>query len=75
MVNNLAEVVAAGNLVLDLAENLADFVLDRVWTTGFLFETVQIGKQLQVHIGDQIIAGLRIIVIKGAIFFLWRGPG
>jgi hypothetical protein len=35
VIDDLAQVVAALNLVLDLTEYLADLVFDRVWTVAF----------------------------------------
>ena len=40
VVDDFAEVVAAGDLVFDLAENLADLVFDGVRAGGFGGETV-----------------------------------
>ena len=57
MVDDLAQVVAAVNLVLDLAEDLADLVLDGVRPAGLLFEAVQVGEQLAVYEIPQIVAG------------------
>ena len=46
VVDDLAEVVAALNLVLDLAEDLTDLVLDGVRPAGLLLEAVQVGEEL-----------------------------
>ena len=48
MVDDLAQVVAALDLVFDLAEDLADFVLDGVRPGGLLLEAVQIGEELRL---------------------------
>ncbi len=44
VVDDLAEVVAALDSVLEFAEDLANLVLDRVRAAGLLFEAVQIGE-------------------------------
>jgi hypothetical protein len=46
MVDDLAQVVAALNLVLDLAENLPNLVFDGVRAARLLLEAVQVGKEL-----------------------------
>ena len=48
MVDDLTQVVAALNAVLDLAEDLADLVLNSVRTSGFGFEALQVGKQFLI---------------------------
>jgi len=48
VVDDIAQVVAAGNLVFDLPENLADFVLDGVRAGGPLREALEIGKELLI---------------------------
>jgi hypothetical protein len=57
VVDDLAEVVAALNLVLDLAEYLSDFVFDGVGAGRFLLEFVQVGKELCVHKVAEIVTG------------------
>ena len=74
MLDNLAQVVTALNLVFDLAENLPDLVFDSVWPAGLLFKTVQIGKELAVHEVAKVIAGFRFVVVNLAILVLGRGP-
>ena len=46
VVDDLAQVVAALNLVFDLAEDFADLVFDGVRPGGLLLEAVQVGKEL-----------------------------
>ena len=48
VINGFAQVVAAVNLVFDLAKNLADLVFNRVRTTRPLFEAVEIRDELLV---------------------------
>ena len=74
VVDDLAEVVAAGDLVLDLAEDLADLVLDGVRPAGLLLEAVQVGEQLLVDEVAQVVAGHRLVVVELAVLALGRGP-
>jgi hypothetical protein len=74
VVDDLAQVVAALNLIFYLAENLTDFVFDGVRPAGLLLKTVQIGKELAVDEVAQVIAGLRFIVVNLAVLALGRGP-
>jgi hypothetical protein len=48
MVDDFTKVVAAGDLVVDLAEDLTYFVFNRVRPAGLLFESMQVGKELLV---------------------------
>jgi integrase len=48
VVDDLAKVVTALNLVLDLAEYLADLVFKRIWATCLCRKAVQIRKELGV---------------------------
>ena len=74
VVDDLAQVVAALDLVFDLAEDFADLVFDGVRPGGPLLEAVQIGKELQRDELVQIAAGQCDIVIQRAVFALRRGP-
>ena len=74
VVDDLAQVVAAVNLVLDLAENLADLVLDGVRPGGPLLEAVQVGKELAVDEVAQVVAGQRTVVVELAVGALGGGP-
>ena len=74
MVDDLAEVVAALNLVFDLAENLADLVLDGVRPAGLLLEAVQIGKELDVDEIAEIIARHHLVVVDLAVLSFRCGP-
>lgn len=58
VVEDLAQVVAALDLVLDLPENLPDLVFDRVRPAGLLLEPMQIRKELAVDEVPQVIARL-----------------
>jgi uncharacterized protein with PhoU and TrkA domain len=57
VVDDLAQVVAALDLVLDLAEDLADLVFDGVRPAGLLLEAVQVGEELPVDEVAQVVAG------------------
>jgi hypothetical protein len=48
VVDDLAQVVAALDLVLDLAEDFADLVFDGVRPGGLLLEAVQVGKSFRL---------------------------
>jgi hypothetical protein len=74
MVDDLAEVVAALDLVLDLAEDLADLEFDGVRPGRLLLEAVQVGEELAVDEVAQIIAGLGLVVVDLAVFVLRGGP-
>ena len=45
--DNLAEIVAAVDLILGFAKNFTNLVFDGVWSRSPPFETLQIGKQFQ----------------------------
>jgi hypothetical protein len=75
VVDDLAEVVAAGDPVFDLAENFADFVFDGVRAAGALFERVQVGEQLAGDEVDEVVAGLGFVVVEVAGFVFGGGPG
>jgi uncharacterized protein with PhoU and TrkA domain len=74
VVDDLAQVVAALDLVLDLAEDLADLVFDGVRPAGLLLEAVQVGEELAVDEVAQVVAGQRLVVVELAVLVLGRGP-
>ena len=74
VVDDLAQVVTALDPVLDLAEDFPDFVLDGIRPAGLLFETVQVGKELQADELAEITAGHGLVVIELAVFPFGRGP-
>ena len=74
VVDDLAQVVAALDLVLDLAEDLADLVFDGVRPAGPLLEAVQVGKELAVDEVAQVVAGHGLVVVDLAVLALGRGP-
>jgi hypothetical protein len=75
VIDDLAQIVAARNLVLDLTEDLADFVFDRVRPRGLLLENVQIGERFEVDEVAEIVAGLGLVVIQLAEVIFGGGPG
>ena len=75
VVDDLAEVVARLDLVFDLAEDLADLVLDGVRPGRLLLEAVQVGEELAVDEVAQVVAGQGLVVVDLAVFVLGGGPG
>jgi hypothetical protein len=74
LLNDIAQVVAALNPVVNLAEDFADLVFNRVRPAGLLLEALQVGKQLPIDEIAQVIAGQGSIVVKLAILALGRRP-
>ena len=75
MLDDLAQVVAALNLVLNLAEDFPDLVFDGVGAAGSQLEAVQVGEELLVDEVLEVVAGQGGVVIELAILALGRGPG
>jgi hypothetical protein len=74
VVDDLAQVRAGLDLVFDLAEDLADLVLDREGPGGLFLELAEVGEQLVVDKFDQVFASNRLLVIRRAIRFLGGRP-
>ncbi|QDU20659.1 hypothetical protein ETAA1_26160 [Urbifossiella limnaea] len=74
VVDDVAEVVPALDLVFDLAEDLADLVLDGVRPARLLLEVVQVREQLLVHEVPQVVAAERLVVVDLPALVLRRGP-
>jgi len=74
VVEDLAEVVAAGDLVSDLAEDFADLVFNGVRPAAFLFEGFQVGEQLVVDKVPQVVAGAAFVVVNLAVRTFRGGP-
>jgi hypothetical protein len=74
VVDDLAQVVPARDLVLDLPEDLADLVLDRVRAARPLLELPQIRKERVVDEIAQVIAGKRAVVVELPGLVLRCGP-
>jgi hypothetical protein len=74
VVDDLAEVVAALDAVLYLAEDFADLVFDGVRAAGLLLETVKIGEELGVDEGDEVITSQGGVVVDLTVFGLRGSP-
>lgn len=74
VVDDLTQVITALDLILDLPEDFADLIFDRIRPAGPLLEAVQVGKELRDDELAQVIAGLRLVVIDLAVLALGRGP-
>ena len=74
VVDDLAEVVAAGNFVFDLAEDFADFVFDGVRPGGLLLEAVKVGEELLIDEVAKVVAGQGFVVVDLAVLAFGRGP-
>ena len=72
--DHVAQVVAGLDLVLDLAKDLANLVLQRLRAAGLGLEAVQVREQLAVDEGDQVVAGHRLVVVGLAVLVLRRSP-
>ncbi len=75
VVDDLAHIVATGDLVLDLSEDLADLVLDGVWSGGFLLEAVEVREELLIDEVTQVVTGEGRVVVELAVFPLRCSPG
>jgi hypothetical protein len=74
VVDDLAEVVAALDLVLDLTEDFADFVFNGVRPAGLLLEAVEVGEELVVDEVAQVVAGQGLVVVDVAVSILRGSP-
>ena len=74
VVDDFAQVVTVGNLVLNLAEDLADFVFDCIRARRLLRETMEVRKELAVDEIAEIVAGQCRVVVKFPVLTLRRGP-
>src|SRR5439155_16340030 len=74
VLDNLAQVVTALNLVFDLAENLADLVFDCVRAGRSLLEPMQIGKESLIDKVSEVVADHRSVVVQLAVSSLRRRP-
>src|SRR3546814_561632 len=71
----VAQGIAGEESRADLGEDLADLVLDRVGTGGGALERLEVGPEGTVHIGDEVVAGQRRVVVEGPVGLAWGGPG
>jgi hypothetical protein len=74
VLDDVAQVVAALDLVFDLAEDFTDFVFQRFGVVGFFLEAVQVGEQRLVDEVAQVVACHGGVVVDLAILALGRGP-
>ena len=74
MVDDLAQVVAAGDFVFNLPKDLPNLVFDGVRPAGLLREAVQIGEEFLIDEVAQVVAGESLVVIDLAVFAFGRGP-
>jgi hypothetical protein len=70
----IAKTVSTGEFAADLAEDLANLVFDGVCARSAFLEAMQIWKQLEVDVLDQVIARECAVMIESPISFFWRGP-
>ena len=75
VLDDVAQVVAGLDLVFDLAEDFADFVLDGVGAGGLLLEAVQVGEEFLVDEVAEVVADQTLVVVELAGFGFGRGPG
>jgi hypothetical protein len=75
VVDDFAQVVAALNLVFDLAEDFADFVFNGIGTGGALLESVEVWEELGVDEIAEVVSGERFVVVELPGFVFGRGPG
>jgi len=73
-VNHLAQVIAALDTVFQLAEDLANLVLDGGGALRRGLESFQVGKKLTVNKILEVIAGRRPVMVNLAISGFWRCP-
>jgi len=75
VVDDLAEVVAALDFVLNLAPKIWPILYSMVVRPGgALGEAVEVGKELLVDEIAEVIAGLGDVVVELAVLALGRGP-
>lgn len=75
VVDDLAEVVAALDAVFDLPEDLGNLVLDGVGAGRLGLEGLEVGEELPVHEGDEVVAGQGPVVVDPTIRSFRCGPG
>ncbi len=63
MVDDFTQVISALNFVLDLPEDLPNFVFDGVRAGGLLRETVQIGEELLIDEIADVVASQCLVVV------------
>jgi hypothetical protein len=63
MVDDFAKVVAAMNLIFNLAKNLADFVFQRIGTARLLLKAIQVREKLLIDKVAQVITSLSCVMV------------
>ena len=63
VVDDITQIVTARDFVFDLAEDLTDFVFNRIGSASLLLEGVQIREELCVDEVAEIIPRLRLVVV------------
>src|SRR5260370_23973526 len=74
VVDDVAQVVAALDLVFDFGEDFANLVFDGVRPAGLLLKTVKIGKKLAADKVAKVVAGFCPVVVNLAVLAFGRGP-
>ena len=74
MVDDLAQVIAAGDLVFDFSKDLPDFVFDGVRVATLLRELAQVGKEFVIDEVEEVVAGQGFVVVELAIGIFGCGP-
>ena len=69
VVDDLAQIVAALDAVLDLAEDFANLVFEGIRSGGLGLEAVQVGEKLGVDELDEIVARHSMVVVNLTVLF------
>jgi hypothetical protein len=67
MVDDLSQIVPAGDLVLDLPEDLPDLVLNGTRPTCLLLEPMQMGEELLIGEVAEVVTRPRPVVVDLAL--------
>ena len=73
-IDHIAQDVAGAKLVTQFSEDLADLVLDRTRAFGRLPEGREIGEQIAVDEGDQVVADQGFVMIEATFGRFGRSP-
>lgn len=73
-VDHFPQVVATLDAVLELAEYLADLVLDGIGRLGTGLELPEVGEELVVDEVGEVIAGQGLVVVEFAVAAFGHGP-
>jgi len=74
VVDDLAQVVAAGDLIFDLPEYLPDLVFDGVRPAGLFLELVEVREELLIDEIEEVVAGEGFVVVELAVLALGCSP-